>query len=120
MNELLSLFHFTSAPCAGFCLRASGLVQQPFPPSILNAKAGLGKNRLNCATAEGETAESRDANGRRATRLMHLFNEQMQAMSRLKGKTGQQKVRVEHVHVHEGGQAILNDEDKAARVAQKR
>jgi CBS-domain-containing membrane protein len=28
-------------------------------------------------------------------------------MMRLKGKTGRQKVTVEHVHVHSGGQAIV-------------
>jgi len=38
---------------------------------------------------------------------MRLFNEQLEAMQKLKGKAGQQKVTVEHVHVHEGGQAIV-------------
>jgi hypothetical protein len=28
-------------------------------------------------------------------------------MAKLKGKTGRQKVTVEHVHVHKGGQAIV-------------
>ena len=28
-------------------------------------------------------------------------------MQKLKGKHGQQKVTVEHVHVHQGGQAIV-------------
>ena len=43
----------------------------------------------------------------RATRLMRLHLEQIEAMQKLKGKAGQQKVTVEHVHVHEGGQAIV-------------
>jgi GTPase len=38
---------------------------------------------------------------------MRLFTEQLEAMSKLKGKVGQQKVTVEHVHVHDGGQAIV-------------
>jgi hypothetical protein len=38
---------------------------------------------------------------------MRLFNEQLEAMAKLKGKAGQQKVTVEHVHVHKGGQAIV-------------
>jgi len=59
------------------------------------------------ATVEGQTAEGRDLNLLRATRLMRLFLEQMEAMQKLKGKTGQQKVTVEHVHVHQGGQAIV-------------
>ena len=33
--------------------------------------------------------------------------EQLEAMQKLKGKAGQQKVTVEHVHVHEGGKAIV-------------
>jgi hypothetical protein len=59
------------------------------------------------ATIEGQTAEGRDLNLLRATRLMRLFCEQLEAMQKLKGKHGQQKVTVEHVHVHQGGQAIV-------------
>jgi hypothetical protein len=32
---------------------------------------------------------------------MRLFIDQLEAMAKLKGKVGQQKVTVEHVHVHE-------------------
>jgi microcompartment protein CcmL/EutN len=59
------------------------------------------------ATRDDQTAEGRDANVLRATRLMRVFNEQLEAMQKLKGKAGQQKVTVEHVHVYEGGQAIV-------------
>ena len=38
---------------------------------------------------------------------MRLFNEQLEAMAKLKGTSGQQRVTVEHVHVHGGGQAIV-------------
>ncbi len=62
---------------------------------------------LNRATLEGQTFEATDANVLRATRLMRLFKEQVELMARLKGKTSQQKVTVEHVHVHQGGQAIV-------------
>jgi len=62
---------------------------------------------LQRATLEGQTFEGNDANVLRATRLMRLFNEQLDLMLRLKGKTSQQKVRVEHVHVHQGAQAIV-------------
>jgi len=43
----------------------------------------------------------------RALRLMHLFAEQVDAMTKLKGKSGQQRVVVEHVTVAAGGQAIV-------------
>ena len=59
------------------------------------------------ANMEGQTVEGTDVNVLRATRLMRLFNEQLEAMAKLKGKAGQQKVTVEHVHVHGGGQAIV-------------
>jgi hypothetical protein len=62
---------------------------------------------LAAATFEGQSSEGRDLNVIRATRLMRLFLEQLEAMQKLKGKTGQQKVTVKHVHVHRGGQAIV-------------
>lgn len=48
-----------------------------------------------------------DANVLRATRLMRVFSEQLEAMAKLKGKSGQQRVVVEHVTVNEGGRAIV-------------
>jgi hypothetical protein len=53
-----------------------------------------------------QIVEETDLNVARATRLMRLHLEQIEAMQKLKGKTGQQKMTVEHFHVHEGGQAI--------------
>jgi hypothetical protein len=38
---------------------------------------------------------------------MHLFLEQLEAMAKLQGKSGQQRVVVEHVTVANGGQAIV-------------
>jgi hypothetical protein len=40
------------------------------------------------------------------TKLHRTFTTQLEAMQRYRGK-GPQQVRVEHVHVHEGGQAIV-------------
>jgi len=62
---------------------------------------------LNRATHSTQTFEGADANVLRATRLGRLYIEQLEAMAKLKGKIGEQKVTVEHVHVHEGGQAIV-------------
>lgn len=62
---------------------------------------------LRRATLQDQTFDGADANVLRATRLMRLFNEQLDAMAKLKGKAGHQRVTVEHVHVHEGGQAIV-------------
>jgi hypothetical protein len=62
---------------------------------------------LQRATVSGQTFEGSDANVLRAVRLLRLFNEQVELLAKLKGKTSQQKVTVEHVHVHQGGQAIV-------------
>jgi hypothetical protein len=47
-----------------------------------------------------------EVNVNRATKLMRVFGTQMEALSRYRGK-GEQKMIVEHVHVHKGGQAIV-------------
>jgi hypothetical protein len=68
-------------------------------------------NFLRRAMDEDQTFEGRDANVHRAVRLLRLFNEQLQSLTSLGGKTGQQKVTVEHVHVYDGGQAIVGSVD---------
>jgi len=65
---------------------------------------------LSCLMRTGfpvKSVEDADVYARVATRLMRLSMEQMEAMAKLKGKTSRQKVTVEQVHVHEGGQAIV-------------
>jgi hypothetical protein len=54
-----------------------------------------------------QTVEGTETNANRAMRLMRLFNEQLEAMTKLKGKGGQQRVVVEQVTVAAGGQAIV-------------
>src|SRR5215472_442855 len=62
---------------------------------------------LNRATTEGQYPANIDANVLRAIRLTRIFGEQLEGMQKLRGKTGHQRVTVEHVHVHDGGQAIV-------------
>lgn len=47
-----------------------------------------------------------DSNGNLAIKLLRTFTMQVEALQRYRGK-GQQKVAVEHVHVHDGGQAVV-------------
>lgn len=47
-----------------------------------------------------------------ANKLMRTYTAQMEALNRHRGK-GQQKMTVEHVHVNEGGQAIIGTVDAA-------
>jgi FKBP-type peptidyl-prolyl cis-trans isomerase len=56
--------------------------------------------------AQASSPESRHENLNAANKLTRSFTTQMEALNRHRGK-GQQKVTVEHVHVHSGGQAIV-------------
>ena len=58
------------------------------------------------AMIPSQSFEGRQANLNQATKLTRTFTTQMEALNRHRGK-GQQKMTVEHVHVHEGGQAIV-------------
>jgi len=60
-------------------------------------------NSLGRAT---QRSEIRHENINAANKLIRSFTMQMEALNRYRGK-GQQKVTVEHVHVHSGGQAIV-------------
>ena len=62
---------------------------------------------LHRALLPGQESEAVDRNVNRAVRLMRVFTEQAETMSKLKGKSSQQRVVVEHVTVAAGGQAIV-------------
>jgi hypothetical protein len=62
---------------------------------------------LGRATTEGQSSAGAEASALCAIRLMRLHLDQIEAMQKLKGKTRHQKVVVEHVHVYQGGQAIV-------------
>ena len=96
-------------------VNAMGMIQEMDPKNVTEAMLAVqmfgvhnaAVKFLRQAIMEGQTFQGTEANVLRATRLMRLFNEQLEAMAKLKGKAGQQKVTVEHVHVHSGGQAIV-------------
>ncbi len=95
--------------------RSAGLLAEIGPSSGLEALLAvqmIGVHEaatmfLYRANLDGQTPDGADANVLRAMRLMRLFNEQLVALAKLKGTTGQQRVTVEHVHVSDGGQAIV-------------
>jgi hypothetical protein len=58
--------------------------------------------------AGAENLQHMQAFGNMAVKLQRTFTAQIEALARLRGK-GQQTVRVEHVTVHPGGQAIVGD-----------
>jgi len=55
-----------------------------------------------------QTTDGRNYNLTQANRLSRTFAALLEVLNRHRGK-GQQKVTVEHVHVHEGGQAIVGN-----------
>jgi hypothetical protein len=96
-------------------IRASAMIAEMAPQNVTEAMLAtqmIAANDaalmfLRRATLDNQTFDGIEANVHRASRLMRIFNEQLEAMQKLKGKASQQKVTVEHVHVHEGGQAIV-------------
>ena len=63
---------------------------------------------LRRAMKEGQTFEGRDQNLKHATKLMALYERQLAALDKHRGK-GQQRITVEHVTVEAGGQAIVGN-----------
>jgi hypothetical protein len=63
---------------------------------------------LRRSALQEQTSEGRDLNLKNATRLMSLYERQMAALDKHRGR-GQQNVTVKHVHVAEGGQAIVGN-----------
>jgi Spy/CpxP family protein refolding chaperone len=55
-----------------------------------------------------ENIPQQDSAERAFNKLARTFTAQMEALNKYRGK-GQQKMTVEHVHVHEGGQAIVGN-----------
>ena len=55
-----------------------------------------------------QTFEGRQENLNQASKLSRTYATLLETLNRHRGK-GQQKVTVEHVHVHEGGQAIVGN-----------
>src|SRR5438094_550718 len=60
-----------------------------------------------------QTFEGRRENLSQATKLSRSYAVLLEALNRHRGK-GQQKVTVEHVHVHSGGQAIVGTVESPA------
>jgi hypothetical protein len=59
-----------------------------------------------------QTFEGRRENLSQANKLSRTYATLLEALNRHRGK-GQQKVTVEHVHVHDGGQAIVGNVEGA-------
>jgi hypothetical protein len=65
-----------------------------------------------------QTFQGRSENLNQANKLSRTFTTMLDALNRHRGK-GQQKVTVEHVHVHSGGQAIVGAVAQGGGIASK-
>ena len=129
---------YVSELLAGLCLdegkvsqemldRILGLVQELAPrdaAEVMLASQMVAVHSLAMATAAGLAgallAEVRDQKVNQITKLNRTFTGQIEALKRYRSK-GEQKVVVEHqhVHVHEGGQAIVGTVNQGAGDASK-
>jgi hypothetical protein len=71
----------------------------------------LAMETLKRAMITGQTFEGTESNVNHATKMTRTYAAQMEALKRYR-TGGQQKVTVEHVHVNEGGQAIVGVIDR--------
>jgi hypothetical protein len=86
--------------------------QNPLEGILISQMAGtyfLSMEFMRRAILKDQYVDEIEANTSRAIRLMSLFTRQMEALEKLRGKTGNQKVTVEHVYVNAGGQAIVGN-----------
>jgi hypothetical protein len=95
--------------------RTLGLVQELAPrdaAEVMLASQMVAVHSLAMATAAGLagalSTEVRDQKVNQITKLNRTFTGQIETLKRYRSK-GEQKVVVKHVHVHEGGQAIVGN-----------
>ena len=70
---------------------------------------------MKWAMIPGQFLEAGNDYTNRAYRLMNIFLRQVETLEKYRGKSSQQKVIVEHVHIHEGGQAVVGHIEAKAR-----
>ena len=63
--------------------------------------------QLRRAQLSGQSDDGVKLSVAHAARLLRLFALQVEALARYRGKTSEQRVTVEHVHVYDGGQAVV-------------
>jgi hypothetical protein len=118
LAEMLTWGH-NEADRAAIIEAAQDMLVELKPANIMEAMlavqmAGVHETALmflRQALQPGQTFDACQSSSFQATRLLRLFNDQILAMARLKGRASQQKVTVEHVNVYDGGQAMVGAMD---------
>jgi len=66
-------------------------------------------------TLKADRVDSMAQYGNLAAKLMNVYTRQLEALAKLRGQTGKQTVRVEHVTVQAGGQAVVGNVQTGGR-----
>src|SRR4051812_855420 len=90
----------------------------PRSPNVRHCRVGargsLGIDAPHCARRRAECTHLTARNwamqecGNLAVKLLRTYTTQIEALAKLR-RGGEQRVRIEHVHVHEGAQAIVGN-----------
>ena len=99
---------------AEFCNHAMAILQGIKPQDEIEGMLAvqmigvhnMAMEAMKTVMISGQYPEAKDSNTNRATKLLRTFAAQMEALKKYR-TGGQQKMIVEHVHVHQGGQAIV-------------
>jgi len=70
------------------------------------------------AMAPDQSSETRDRNLKNANKLLSTYVKQMEALDKRRRKA-QQTIEVKHLHVHDGGQAIVGNVETTSKEATK-
>lgn len=76
------------------------------PAAQMISVHNMAMRTMDLAMLGGQTFEGKKSNVNYATKMLRTFMTQMETLKRYR-TGGQQKMIVEHVHVGEGGQAIV-------------
>ncbi len=92
------------------CMMMELQPQDAFEGLLISQMVACQNQAMTCLhrAASAQIVDCREMNLRFADRFMRTFAAQIETLAKYR-RGGQQKVVVEHVHVHEGGQAIVGN-----------
>ncbi len=92
------------------CMMMELQPQDAFEGLLISQMVAAQNQAMDCLKWAGKAKfiDHREMHFRFADRFMRTFTAQMETLAKYR-RGGQQKVTVEHVHVHEGGQAIVGN-----------
>lgn len=90
--------------------------QNPVEAMLVSQMAGIHAHimRLLVRSNEGHSLSATQSLLDMANKLMRTFATQVEAFEKFK-RGGKQSIKVDHVHVHEGGQAIVGNVQRAEK-----